>query len=344
MLMATDACASAKTATRNSLKAKRETSPKKRIADARLIALGHEMQAKIAAYLVVGEGLTKDLEGKEYDDKQKQFDRAVDDAYRFADRVLRCKAQTFEGLIVRLRAAALLTWGEENPKAFECGQTPKNHGRSEPLYEIAANMVSILNAPQKPDPIFAAIEAHRAAWRGGEDQLPDADWSATEERAFNTLTKTLPTTIAGVGALAQYLAENGENRGDDSLYDDRLLLIAETIAKAAEKIGDQRLPTVAPKTSRGPEDRLSLVDPTFDLIKARHNAVNAFNECAEDQFPAKEAAYISANHALWNTAPTTFQGARAKVEYFDQLTKDEENNWTPEFVSTVLRNLLPEGR
>jgi hypothetical protein len=77
-----------------------------------------------------------------------------------------------------------------------------------------------------PDPIFAAIEAHRAAWAAlekGCKWLDDESTPETEaefdrlndavEEAACTLVDTQPTTMAGAVALLRHAAEH-EGMGD----------------------------------------------------------------------------------------------------------------------------------
>jgi hypothetical protein len=70
----------------------------------------------------------------------------------------------------------------------------------------------------KPDPVFAAIERHRAA---------DAAWAAdvdndrrhkAEGRAIVALLKTQPTTLAGCAALLRYIGEIGPGHHDAALF------------------------------------------------------------------------------------------------------------------------------
>jgi hypothetical protein len=89
----------------------------------------------------------------------------------------------------------------------------------------AAVAIPAAAAPM-PDPIFAAIEAHRAAWAALEkdcSQLSDASTPEAEaefdrlndavEEAAGTLVDTQPTTMAGAVALLRHVAEH-EGRGD----------------------------------------------------------------------------------------------------------------------------------
>jgi hypothetical protein len=78
----------------------------------------------------------------------------------------------------------------------------------------------------EPDPIFAAIEVHRAAWAAlekGCSRLSDTSTPESEaefdrlndavEEAAGTLVDTQPTTMAGAVALLRYAAEY-EGKGD----------------------------------------------------------------------------------------------------------------------------------
>jgi hypothetical protein len=107
-----------------------------------------------------------------------------------------------------------------------------------------------------PDPIFAAIERHSAAWRAVERLSPaidvvaamregreitQADWgasehgSAMEEQALDTLLNTAPTTAAGVRAALQYLLGY-----DDGRLPDNIGQFLVTVLKSPLLIGDAR--------------------------------------------------------------------------------------------------------
>ena len=89
----------------------------------------------------------------------------------------------------------------------------------------AAVAIPTAAAPM-PDPIFAAIEAHRAAWaalekdcsRLSDESTPEAEaefdrLNAAVEEAVGTLVDTQPTTMAGAVALLRHVAEH-EDKGD----------------------------------------------------------------------------------------------------------------------------------
>jgi hypothetical protein len=89
----------------------------------------------------------------------------------------------------------------------------------------AAVAIPAAAAPM-PDPIFAAIEAHRAAWAALEkdcSQLSDEGTPEAEaefyrlndavEVAVCTLVATQPTTMAGAVVLLRHVAEH-EDKGD----------------------------------------------------------------------------------------------------------------------------------
>jgi hypothetical protein len=114
-----------------------------------------------------------------------------------------------------------------------CRSTPRcgawrRHGR----IIIAAAL------PARPDPIFAAIEAHRAAWAHLEENPSEDD--AECDRRYEAVTDagcvlidTGPTTIAGAVALLRYVAA-AERDGDRFDYADGDARI--TAADALEKL------------------------------------------------------------------------------------------------------------
>jgi hypothetical protein len=95
-----------------------------------------------------------------------------------------------------------------------------------------------LFAAALPDPIFAAIERHKAAWaavgamtravdevaaiREGRE-ITQADWdasergSAMEEHALNAILNTAPTTAPGMRAAIQYLVGYDDGRLPDNI-------------------------------------------------------------------------------------------------------------------------------
>ena len=88
---------------------------------------------------------------------------------------------------------------------------------------VPAVSLPVLAPPTESDPIFALIEAHRAAhaeydraYREGITDEREADMTRLRYAAYDLaarLVSTLPTTVAGVGALLAYYAERtGENR------------------------------------------------------------------------------------------------------------------------------------
>jgi hypothetical protein len=85
---------------------------------------------------------------------------------------------------------------------------------------LPAVSVPALVAGADPDPIFAAIEAHRAARkRLDTEAFDDADdcpeWHEANDatdRAAADLAETKPVTIAGAAALMRYIVEIEEQR------------------------------------------------------------------------------------------------------------------------------------
>jgi hypothetical protein len=69
-------------------------------------------------------------------------------------------------------------------------------------------------AAQKPDPVFALLEAHKAAWARLLRIEDLTDYHETLEEAgravdvaLNEITTTPPTTVAGMRAVMEYLVE-----------------------------------------------------------------------------------------------------------------------------------------
>jgi ABC-type transport system substrate-binding protein len=67
-------------------------------------------------------------------------------------------------------------------------------------------------AAETPDPVFALLEAHKAAWARFEEQdgsSHDAFTAAagTVDAALDAITSTPPTTVAGMRAVMEYLVE-----------------------------------------------------------------------------------------------------------------------------------------
>jgi hypothetical protein len=80
----------------------------------------------------------------------------------------------------------------------------------------AATVAAIpaMAAPSEADPVFALLEAHKAAWaRLLETENRTDDYEALEEAggaadaAFNEITTTPPTTVAGMRAVMKYLID-----------------------------------------------------------------------------------------------------------------------------------------
>jgi hypothetical protein len=80
----------------------------------------------------------------------------------------------------------------------------------------AASMVAIpaMAAAEPPDPVFALLEAHKAAWArllATEDCTDDHEALEEAGRAvdgtLDAITTTPPTTVAGMRAVIEYLVE-----------------------------------------------------------------------------------------------------------------------------------------
>ena len=118
----------------------------------------------------------------------------------------------------------------------------------------AAVAIPAAAAPM-PDPIFAAIEAHRAAWaalekdcsRLSDESTPEAEaefyrLNDAVEEAAGILVETQPTTMAGAVALLRHVAEH-EGQGDTFDLEDEdgktgpwSYFMHQTLADALEKM------------------------------------------------------------------------------------------------------------
>jgi hypothetical protein len=65
----------------------------------------------------------------------------------------------------------------------------------------------IINTAGAVDPIFAAIERHRAAWNAAEAAMDDVSRHHVERAAAEALAATVPRSKAGVEALVGYLRD-----------------------------------------------------------------------------------------------------------------------------------------
>jgi hypothetical protein len=118
----------------------------------------------------------------------------------------------------------------------------KSHSRRAVLAGIAT--APALAAPalalSGPDPIFAAIERHKATYvalglseEGAVDAAVDAETDASRKMAA-----TVPTTLAGLLALLRYVEKmhNGDG-GEEMLDEDGLVELVSTTISALERIG-----------------------------------------------------------------------------------------------------------
>jgi hypothetical protein len=99
----------------------------------------------------------------------------------------------------------------------------------------AVAAIPAVAAAETPDPVFAAIEALKAATahiddlRGTGDHLAYEEACNAEGAAFDILTETPPTTLPGMRALLVFLDEwCGGNNGD--YFDYSLLLRSPLLA------------------------------------------------------------------------------------------------------------------
>jgi hypothetical protein len=108
---------------------------------------------------------------------------------------------------------------------------------------LPAISIPAIAAVTEPDPIHAAIEAHRAAWARLEDHLrkSTAEDEAEEERlnaviadAEDGLSATEPTTIAGAVALLRYVVEHREMSSDHEFAAGALSILADALERMVQ--------------------------------------------------------------------------------------------------------------
>lgn len=205
-----------------------------------------------------------------------------------------------------------------------------------------------------PDPIFAAIDAHRQADAAciavprGVD-IPD-ELGDRRSGAYHTVMRTRPTTPAGLAALTGWAREEARHlRKDGSmLYANDLCALTATIDDAARGMSGLD-PWSPPPTT----DVVLSADPIFEIIEKHQTAAAAFKEavgieygfeedtvCVRDMDPATLKQYYAlavvtsdagdlmrdAGTDLVNTPPTTLAGIVALCEYIGPQFDDEEHD------------------
>jgi hypothetical protein len=180
------------------------------------------------------------------------------------------------------------------------------------------------------DPIFAAIEAHRAAQTALRAECkadPEADdWPSmdTERDTHIAVLTTVPTTAAGIAAVLEYVGSPSSNEG---------CLLADAInsndelGEAGENFLDQIAAAVRGLDAGAAEPAAmadTSPDPIFAVIRkhsrAHRNLVTACaaNELDFDDDPEKGAALDASYDAhlpLFATSPKTLTGALALLRY-----------------------------
>jgi hypothetical protein len=83
-----------------------------------------------------------------------------------------------------------------------------------PQFRLPGRARAAVAVAETPDPVFALLEAHKAAWaRLLETEERTDDFEALDEAggaldaAINEITSTPPTTVAGMRAVIEYLVE-----------------------------------------------------------------------------------------------------------------------------------------
>jgi hypothetical protein len=185
--------------------------------DAELIALGAQLEA---AWKDQNRAeLALDYRNDPLDPAAiREFERTRAIASAIVDTIEATSARTLAGLRVKARAISWCHCGE----AIELTDEQTTDIRL--AQTMIADLLAVPVAPQdvKPDPIFAAIEAHRAAVREWEAVgLPGMEEGATPEetaecdrtgeacdRACAAFQRTQPTTMAGVIAALRHAAND----------------------------------------------------------------------------------------------------------------------------------------
>jgi hypothetical protein len=157
-----------------------------------------------------------------------------------AVQVFSTPAQGFEGLAVQARIFAReakeeLALRESGPLDFETMGNVLAQG----ILRLAGYG---LRPDEGSDPVFAAIEAHRAAWevlaadysRLADDETPAAQAKLEKlnqavSDARDALANTEPTTMAGAIALLRYVSKYADERTDELVVGDMFAMLADAL-------------------------------------------------------------------------------------------------------------------
>lgn len=186
------------------------------------------------------------------------------------------------------------------------------------LTQEDATPAAPVEAAPSTDPVFAAIAHHQAAWEALRPVglAVENDMREKYDAALDALNATVPTTLAGLIALArhwrQYLQAEWNNP-EQSMWDaaahDEYGDVLRHLIGAVEGFG---APTEQPAVEQ------PAVDPIFAAI-ARHRAAwaawQAANEEGGDDGPAQRK-YYTALDALIATTPTSVAGIAALARHW----------------------------
>ncbi len=119
--------------------------------DARLLALAADLEKAIKNWRrhwnCYAAAQDKGLKAERLEMKEAAANDAAGD---LAIRILSMKPQTLEGILAKLKAAAWLGWGEENPRIFEGGKFSGDApaticgGDAEALYRIGCDVAQFV--------------------------------------------------------------------------------------------------------------------------------------------------------------------------------------------------------
>ncbi|MGE8131590.1 hypothetical protein ACQKQD_31985 [Methylobacterium sp. NPDC080182] len=180
-------------------------------------------------------------------------------------------------------------------------------------------------ASRGPDPIFAAIEAHRTAWAacdGLDDGQDPEGYEAAHDactEALEAVEHTQPTTTAGLLALARYLDEllNREAGGQNVVSPSPEGHALAALINACLGLADAGAASDAPTKP----------DPVFAAIAASQSAEAAMTAFAASvagrrmtdaeraQEDAIEREQRDTRAAVWTIVPTTDEGRAALARY-----------------------------
>lgn len=279
-------------------------------------------------------------------------DIVTKDAGEMMRRILSLPATTVAGLAVKARLAKLSAprlWDETDEDADWddlCVRSLIDAALSPALKNLTSGETPVASAIGH-DPIFAAIDRHRAAWKAGDAPWPEENrkeedraakaWSDAEYAAFDNLVATTPTTVAGIAALAQYVVESSEN----SVYDDRYVDLIKVIARRAKKVASTSSDPSAGWLAGAPSRREAFhqlaqsmfpgiaPDCTLDIWSVIHlhkkawASLQAIAESAEDtpEYKTADNLHWAALEALWRIEPRNARELAGQIGYLNEVAR-----------------------